>query len=111
VCRRYDGRGHLFDLSKYDADTQKGKYGELSEEEQAVEAACDEERYLELHSDVQEKTMYEGNDNIFSCGEIHTVASREARSTNSLSCLFLLSYTACHRPNSFLFRYRKVSPK
>ncbi|KAK7462102.1 hypothetical protein BaRGS_00038474 [Batillaria attramentaria] len=56
---RYDGRGHLFDLSKYDADLQKGRTVELSEEEAAVEAACDEERYLELHTDVQEKAMYE----------------------------------------------------
>ncbi|XP_076452760.1 splicing factor, suppressor of white-apricot homolog isoform X2 [Babylonia areolata] len=32
---------------------------ELTEEEKAVEAACDEERYLELVTDVQEKAMYE----------------------------------------------------
>lgn len=31
----------------------------MSEEEQAIEAACDEERYLELVTDVQEKALYE----------------------------------------------------
>ena len=60
VCRRYDGRGHLYDLTKHDADLVRGQPVQLSEEEQAVEAACDEERYLELVSNVQEKAMYEG---------------------------------------------------
>jgi len=60
VCRRYDGRGHLYDLTKHDADLVKGMPVELSEVEKAVEAACDEERYLELVTDVQEKAMYEG---------------------------------------------------
>ncbi|CAC5420874.1 unnamed protein product [Mytilus coruscus] len=54
---RYDGRGHLFDLSKYDASHVKG--GELSEEDKQMEALCDEERYLELKNDLAEKKMYE----------------------------------------------------
>lgn len=60
VCCRYDGRGHLYDLSQHDADVLKDRIVELSEEEKAVEQACDEERYLELHTDMQEKAMYEG---------------------------------------------------
>ncbi|XP_052073909.1 splicing factor, suppressor of white-apricot homolog isoform X13 [Mytilus californianus] len=54
---RYDGRGHLFDLSKYDATHVKR--GELSEEDKQIEALCDEERYLELKNDLAEKKMYE----------------------------------------------------
>ncbi len=60
ISYRYDGRGHLYDLRPYDADHNKGKYGQLSEEEQRVEALIDEERYLELHTDVAERAMYEG---------------------------------------------------
>ena len=59
-CCRYDGRGHLYDLSGYDADVVKGAPPELSEEEQNLEKLCDEERYLELHTNVVEKAMYEG---------------------------------------------------
>ena len=59
VCR-YDGRGHLYDLAPYDADLQKGAKEELSEDEKKIEALCDEERYLELHTDLAEKSMYEG---------------------------------------------------
>lgn len=56
---RYDGRGHLFDIRPYDADRSKGT-SELSEEEEKMEKLCDEERYLELHTDIAEKAMYEG---------------------------------------------------
>ena len=56
---RYDGRGHLYDISPYDADLNKGSYGELSEGEAAVERACEEERYLELHTDLMEQATYE----------------------------------------------------
>lgn len=59
VWRRYDCRGHLYDLTRHDADLVKGMPVELTEEERAVETACDEERYLELVTDVQEKAMYE----------------------------------------------------
>ena len=41
-------------MENIDTDVQ------LTEEEQAVEKACDEERYLELHTDLQEAAMYEG---------------------------------------------------
>ena len=56
---RYDGRGHLYDLASHDAE-RVDKTVERTEEEEAVERACDEERYLELHQDVQEAAMYEG---------------------------------------------------
>ena len=57
---RYDGRGHLYDLAHHDADNIGDKVADLTEEEEAVEKACDEERYLELHTDVREAEMYEG---------------------------------------------------
>ena len=54
---RYDGRGHLYDLSTYDAS--RVKPGQMSEDEKHIEALCDEERYLELKHDLAEKQMYE----------------------------------------------------
>lgn len=58
---RYDGRGHLFDLRPYDADSRKGlPTPVLTEDEKNIEKLCDEERYLELHTDLAEKAMYEG---------------------------------------------------
>ena len=56
---RYDGRGHLYDLRPYDAEFVDSHYI-LSDKEKALEKACDEERYLELHTDVLTKQMYEG---------------------------------------------------
>ncbi|XP_064646531.1 splicing factor, suppressor of white-apricot homolog [Lineus longissimus] len=54
---RYDGRGHLFDIDPYDADL--GHRSVRSDEESRIEALCDEERYLELHTDIMEKAAYE----------------------------------------------------
>ncbi|KAM6976010.1 LOW QUALITY PROTEIN: splicing factor, suppressor of white-apricot homolog [Tautogolabrus adspersus] len=51
---RYDGRGHLHDLSEYDSGSWNTSY-QLSEEEDRIEALCDEERYLALHSDLLEE--------------------------------------------------------
>ncbi|XP_060791498.1 splicing factor, suppressor of white-apricot homolog isoform X2 [Neoarius graeffei] len=51
---RYDGRGHLHDLSEYDAGSWNQNY-QLSEEEARIEALCDEERYLALHTDLLEE--------------------------------------------------------
>ncbi|XP_046569786.1 splicing factor, suppressor of white-apricot homolog [Haliotis rubra] len=56
---RYDGRGHLYDLSAYDAENVKKENIELSETETAVETACDEERYLELRTDIAEAELYQ----------------------------------------------------
>lgn len=51
---RYDGRGHLHDLSEYDSGSWNTSY-QLSEEEDRIEALCDEERYLALHTDLLEE--------------------------------------------------------
>ncbi|XP_054896017.1 splicing factor, suppressor of white-apricot homolog isoform X1 [Poeciliopsis prolifica] len=51
---RYDGRGHLHDLSEYDSGSWNTSY-QLSEEEVRIEALCDEERYLALHTDLLEE--------------------------------------------------------
>ncbi|XP_045152670.1 splicing factor, suppressor of white-apricot homolog [Echinops telfairi] len=53
---RYDGRGHLHDLSEYDAEyTTWNRDYQLSEEEARIDALCDEERYLALHTDLLEE--------------------------------------------------------
>ncbi|CAH2295682.1 splicing factor, suppressor of white-apricot homolog isoform X2, partial [Pelobates cultripes] len=52
----YDGRGHLHDLSEYDAEHNSwNRNYNLSEEEARIEALCDEERYLALHTDLLEE--------------------------------------------------------
>ncbi|XP_067114040.1 splicing factor, suppressor of white-apricot homolog isoform X2 [Osmerus mordax] len=51
---RYDGRGHLHDLSEYDAGSWNRDY-QLSEEEARIETLCDEERYLAMHTDLLEE--------------------------------------------------------
>lgn len=58
---RYDGRGHLHDLSEYDAEysTWNRDY-QLSEEEARIDAVCDEERYLALHTDLLEAEARQG---------------------------------------------------
>uniref|UniRef100_A0A5F8GS09 Splicing factor, suppressor of white-apricot homolog n=1 Tax=Monodelphis domestica TaxID=13616 RepID=A0A5F8GS09_MONDO len=58
---RYDGRGHLHDLSDYDAEysTWNRDY-QLSEEEARIDALCDEERYLALHTDLLEEEARQG---------------------------------------------------
>ena len=58
ISFRYDGRGHLYDLSEFDSDLVRPTT--LTEEERHIEALCDEERYLELNSDILEKMLYEG---------------------------------------------------
>ncbi|CAI9622564.1 unnamed protein product, partial [Staurois parvus] len=53
---RYDGRGHLHDLSEYDAEHNSwNRNYNISEEEARIEALCDEERYLALHTDLLEE--------------------------------------------------------
>ncbi|KAM4635202.1 splicing factor, suppressor of white-apricot homolog isoform 2-T2 [Polymixia lowei] len=51
---RYDGRGHLHGLSEYDSGSWNTSY-QLSEEEARIEALCDEERYLAMHTDLLEE--------------------------------------------------------
>ncbi|XP_029652984.1 splicing factor, suppressor of white-apricot homolog isoform X1 [Octopus sinensis] len=55
---RYDGRGHLYDLAPYDASSCNSSCV-MSDEEKHIEALCDKERYLELHTDMQEQALYE----------------------------------------------------
>ncbi|XP_067933519.1 splicing factor, suppressor of white-apricot homolog isoform X2 [Watersipora subatra] len=55
---RYDGRGHLFDLRPYDADNPEHR-GELTSDEKRIERLCEEERYLELHTDIAERAIQE----------------------------------------------------
>jgi len=45
-------------LSAFDSELVPARV--LSEEERHIEALCDEERYLELNSDILEKMLYEG---------------------------------------------------
>uniref|UniRef100_K1P9A5 Splicing factor, arginine/serine-rich 8 n=1 Tax=Magallana gigas TaxID=29159 RepID=K1P9A5_MAGGI len=54
---RYDGRGHLYDLKPY--DSSHAQPCEQTAEEEKLEELCNEERYLELHTDVAEKKLYE----------------------------------------------------
>ncbi|XP_022341691.2 splicing factor, suppressor of white-apricot homolog isoform X1 [Crassostrea virginica] len=54
---RYDGRGHLYDLKPYDSSHAQPCV--LTAEEEKLEELCNEERYLELHTDVAEKKLYE----------------------------------------------------
>lgn len=56
----YDVRAYLSDLSEYDADVMRRRHEPLTEKERHLEALLDEERYLELRTDVTEKMMYEG---------------------------------------------------
>jgi len=48
----------LHDLSEFDCELVRPTT--LSEEDRHIEALCDEERYLELNSDILEKMLYEG---------------------------------------------------
>ncbi|XP_072443783.1 splicing factor, suppressor of white-apricot homolog isoform X3 [Chiloscyllium punctatum] len=52
---RYDCRGHLNDLSECDAEYTWNRDYQLSEEEARIDALCDEERYLALHTDLLEE--------------------------------------------------------
>lgn len=74
---RYDGRGHLHDLSEYDSGSWNTSY-QLSEEEARIEALCDEERYLALHTDLLEEEARQGGR-----GSAHW-ASREGRDRENL---------------------------
>ena len=44
----------------HDADLNRDKRVPLTGEERTIERLCDEERYLELNTDVSEKMLYEG---------------------------------------------------
>lgn len=57
---RYDCRGHLHDLSECDAEYTWNRDYQLSEEEARIDALCDEERYLALHTDLLEEEARQG---------------------------------------------------
>ncbi|XP_013776613.1 splicing factor, suppressor of white-apricot homolog isoform X1 [Limulus polyphemus] len=56
---RYDARGYLYDLKRYEPKPDIDPLGGLTEAEKRIEERCEEERYLELYKDVQEEEMYE----------------------------------------------------
>jgi hypothetical protein len=49
----------LHDLSEYDTGSWNRDY-QLSEEEARIEALCDEERYLAMHTDLLEEEARQG---------------------------------------------------
>lgn len=49
----------MHDLSEYDSGSWNTSY-QLSEEEARIDALCDEERYLALHTDLQEEEARQG---------------------------------------------------
>ncbi|XP_014668430.1 PREDICTED: splicing factor, suppressor of white-apricot homolog isoform X2 [Priapulus caudatus] len=55
---RYDGRGHVYDLNQYEADTASRHY-QASEEEERIERLCDEERYMAMYKDLLEEKTYQ----------------------------------------------------
>ena len=57
---RYDGRGHLHDLSDYDSQSTWNRDNRVTEEEARIDALCDEERYLALHVDLIEEAARQG---------------------------------------------------
>ncbi|GAB6028657.1 hypothetical protein CHUAL_004489 [Chamberlinius hualienensis] len=50
----YDGRGHLHDLSQYEA----GENYEIPEEDRSMEELCDEERYSDLSKNLSDQDLY-----------------------------------------------------
>lgn len=56
---RFDGRGYLSEVALAECE-KEGISQVMSPEEMAIEKQCDEERYLDLHTDVSERLMYEG---------------------------------------------------
>lgn len=51
----------MHDLSEYDSGSWNTSY-QLSEEEARIEALCDEERYLALHTDLLEEEARQGGE-------------------------------------------------
>ena len=49
----------MHDLSEYDSGSWNTSY-QLSEEEARIEALCDEERYLAMHTDLLEEEARQG---------------------------------------------------
>ncbi|CAF1166959.1 unnamed protein product [Adineta ricciae] len=61
---RYDCRGHLSDLTIWDSDLIRKKAGYsqdeyMNEEEKRIEDECEQERYLELHRDIEKEALHQ----------------------------------------------------
>lgn len=62
VCR-YDGRGTLSDIKRYEASREGYdtlRWLGLSESEKKLEERCDRERYYSLEINEEEEEMYKG---------------------------------------------------
>ena len=56
---RYDARLHFTDQSQFLPNSSKQNQ-ELSPEEEEMELLCNEERYCDLHKDMNEHDLYQG---------------------------------------------------
>lgn len=68
MCFRYDCRGHLSDISKYEASREgydAMRWLGLSDKERQLEELCDKERYYSLEINEEEEEMYKGLFNNF----------------------------------------------
>lgn len=64
LSRRYDCRGALSDLRKYEASREgfdAMRWLGLSEKERQLEELCDKERYYSLEINEEEEEMYKGS--------------------------------------------------
>ena len=62
---RYDCRGHLLDLTLWDSDLIRKKSNVeqenfFTEEEKRIEEECDQERYVDLHRDLEKEALQQG---------------------------------------------------
>ncbi|CAG2059523.1 unnamed protein product [Timema podura] len=56
---RYDGRGALFDLHMFEAQSDSSSWLALSDSERHIEQLCDEERYRALSHNEEEEALYQ----------------------------------------------------
>ena len=56
---RYDCRGHLYSRDEFEWKSSQLTM-QLSPEEEQIEKACEEERYMGIHKDVEEENFLEG---------------------------------------------------
>lgn len=63
ICFRYDCRGALSDLRKYEASREGFdvmRWLGLNDKERQLEELCDKERYYSLKMNEEEEEMYKG---------------------------------------------------
>nr|CAD7410507.1 unnamed protein product [Timema cristinae] len=56
---RYDGRGALYDLQMFEAQSDSSSWLALSDSERHIEQLCDEERYRALSHNEEEEALYQ----------------------------------------------------